>query len=67
MTRQDIGDATLLRGDCLERMAEIESGSVDLILTDPPYGTVKGLFDGATSWDVTIDHSKMLTECNRIL
>jgi len=28
----------LLMGDCLERMKEIESGSVDLILTDPPYG-----------------------------
>jgi site-specific DNA-methyltransferase (adenine-specific) len=25
-------------GDCLERMKEIESGSVDMILTDPPYG-----------------------------
>jgi DNA modification methylase len=24
-------------GDCLERMKEIESGSVDMILTDPPY------------------------------
>ena len=28
----------LMRGDCLERMKEIESGSVDMILTDPPYG-----------------------------
>lgn len=26
----------LMKGDCLERMKEIESGSVDLILTDPP-------------------------------
>jgi site-specific DNA-methyltransferase (adenine-specific) len=24
-------------GDCLERMKEIESGSVDMVLTDPPY------------------------------
>lgn len=29
---------TLLLGDCLERMAEIEAGSVDAIATDPPYG-----------------------------
>lgn len=29
----------LMHGDCLERMKEIESGSVDLILADPPYGT----------------------------
>tara|TARA_R110000751_G_scaffold286244_1_gene390646 strand:+ start:99 stop:788 length:690 start_codon:yes stop_codon:yes gene_type:complete len=27
----------LMLGDCLERMKEIESGSVDMILTDPPY------------------------------
>ncbi len=26
-----------MNGDCLERMKEIESGSVDMILTDPPY------------------------------
>ena len=29
----------LMKGDCLERMKKIPSGSVDLILTDPPYGT----------------------------
>jgi DNA modification methylase len=29
--------STLMLGDCLERMKEIESGSVDMILTDPPY------------------------------
>jgi len=28
----------LMKGDCLERMKEIESGSVDMVLTDPPYG-----------------------------
>ena len=28
----------LLQGDCLERMKEIPDGSVDMILTDPPYG-----------------------------
>ena len=27
-----------MKGDCLERMKEIEDGSVDMILTDPPYG-----------------------------
>jgi len=27
----------LMQGDCLERMKEIENGSVDMILTDPPY------------------------------
>ena len=28
----------LLNGDCLELMKELPSGSVDLVLTDPPYG-----------------------------
>lgn len=28
----------LLNGDCLEKMSEIESGSVDMVVTDPPYG-----------------------------
>ena len=27
----------LMQGDCLERMKEIPSGSVSMILTDPPY------------------------------
>ena len=40
----------LMQGDCLEKMKEIESGSVDMILTDPPYGTVKGMvLKGQTS------------------
>jgi DNA modification methylase len=65
----------LMQGDCLERMKEIESGSVDMILTDPPYGTVKGVADGnvnhgmkgKTSWDEIINHKEMLSECNRVL
>ena len=32
---------TLLLGDCLERMKEIPDGSVDLILTDPPYNIAR--------------------------
>lgn len=28
----------ILRGDCLDRMGELEDGSVDAIVTDPPYG-----------------------------
>ena len=27
----------LMQGDCLEKMKEIKSGLVDMILTDPPY------------------------------
>ena len=31
----------LIKGDCLEKMKEIESGSVDLVLTDPPYNIAR--------------------------
>lgn len=33
---------TLHLGDCLIESDKIESGSVDLILTDLPYGTMEG-------------------------
>ena len=38
-----VSRSTLLFGDCLIESDKIESGSVDLILTDLPYGTIKGL------------------------
>lgn len=65
----------LMHGDCLERMKEIPSGSVDMILADPPYGTVNGVADGdvehgmkgRTGWDVKLNTADMLAECNRIL
>lgn len=31
-------DTNLLQGDCLELMKSIPDGSVDMVLTDPPYG-----------------------------
>ena len=62
----------LMLGDCLERMKEIPDGSVDLILADPPYGTIKGMklkgWDNSTTkWDDAIDNNKMWHEINRVL
>lgn len=37
-----MANVELMLGDCLERMREIPDGSVNLILTDPPYFKVKG-------------------------
>ena len=51
----------LMKGDCLERMKEIESGSVDLILTDPPYGTT------ACKWDSVVDLPLMWEQLKRII
>jgi DNA modification methylase len=64
----------LYNGDCLIESDKIESGSVDLILTDLPYGTVKGApknwtvtNDKSHSWDDVIETSKVYEIANRIL
>ena len=33
------GKKEILLGDCLELMKDIPNGSIDAIITDPPYGT----------------------------
>lgn len=62
----------LRQGDCLELLKDIPDGSVDLILTDPPYGTIKGMelkgWDASkTAWDSAIDSDRMWHEINRVL
>jgi site-specific DNA-methyltransferase (adenine-specific) len=65
----------LIQGDCLIESDKIESGSVDLILTDLPYGTVKGLGGDIekykrlsnSDWDNVIDTNKIMKIANRIL
>ena len=39
------GDVTLYRGDCLEVMLTLKLGSIDMVMTDPPYSekTHKGM------------------------
>ena len=51
----------LYQGDCLEEMKKIPDGSVDLILTDPPYGTT------ACKWDSVIPFEPMWTQLCRII
>ena len=51
----------LMLGDCLERMKEIPDGSVDLILTDPPYGTT------ACKWDSVIPFEPMWEQLKRVI
>lgn len=58
-------DVLLYRGDCLELMKDIPDGSVDLVLTDPPYNI------GKAKWD-KIPHyiewcGKWLKEVERVL
>jgi DNA modification methylase len=60
-------------GDCLIESDKIESGSVDLILTDLPYGTVKDIknvnhgMNGKCDWDIVINTDKIMKVANRIL
>ena len=51
----------LRQGDCLELLKDVPDGSVDLILTDPPYGTV------ACEWDKVIDFDAMWLELKRVI
>lgn len=72
MTKNESLINRVLHGDCLELANEIEPGSVDLILTDLPYGTIKGLELGnwskdKTSWDIAIEPRKIFEIANRIL
>ena len=51
----------LRKGDCLDIMKEIPSGSVDAIITDPPYGTT------ACKWDSIIPFDDMWEQLNRVI
>jgi site-specific DNA-methyltransferase (adenine-specific) len=51
----------LVNGDCLDVMLNIESGSIDLILCDLPYGITKN------KWDIVIPFDKLWEQYNRII
>ena len=51
----------LFNDDCLKIMAAIPSGSIDAIITDPPYGTT------ACKWDNVIPFAPMWEQLKRII
>lgn len=51
----------LIHGDCLEEMKKLDDNSVDMCLTDPPYGTT------ACKWDTVIPFEPMWAELHRIV
>jgi len=66
----------IIHGDCLIESDRIGSGTVDLILTDLPYGTVTNIGDSETishgmknktEWDLAIEPKKIYEIANRIL
>lgn len=57
-----LNENTMLgQGDCLELMKYIPDGSVDMVLTDPPYGTT------ACKWDSVIPFEPMWEQLKRII
>jgi DNA modification methylase len=50
----------LLHGDCLELMKDIPDNSIDMVLTDPPYGTTQ------CKWDTIIDFDLMWEQLKRV-
>jgi site-specific DNA-methyltransferase (adenine-specific) len=56
-----MGDVRLMMGDCLERMGEIEAGTVDLIAADLPYQVT------ACKWDTLIPFEPMWASFRRVL
>lgn len=51
---------TLMTGDCLELMASIPDGSVDMVLADLPYGTTQ------CAWDAVIPFEPLWAHYRRI-
>ncbi len=51
----------LINDNCLKAMKDIANSSIDLILTDPPYGTT------SCKWDSIIDLELMWKELERII
>lgn len=50
----------LFQGDCIEIMKTLPDNSIDMVLTDPPYGTT------ACKWDNLIDFAAMWRELMRV-
>lgn len=65
-------DTKLIQGDCLEKMKDIPDGSVDMVLTDLPYGEVNRNSNGIRNLDkgiadiVNFDISEVVADTIRI-
>jgi len=51
----------LMQGDCLKMLDQVKTGSVDMVLTDPPYGTT------ACKWDAIIPLEPMWERLKRVI
>ncbi len=59
--------STLYKGDCLELLAQIPSGSVQLVMTSPPYNIGKS-YENRMGLDGYLDQqTAVIRECARVL
>ena len=63
---------TIYNEDCLEGMQRIPDGTIDAVICDLPYGTMKGAAVGAwdgtqCDWDDIIPTEKLFAEYERVL
>jgi len=58
-----IKETTLLLGDCLDKLKELDDNSIDSIVSDPPYGLE---FMGK-KWDYDVPSQEIWEECIRVL
>ena len=57
-------NVNLMKGDCLELMKSIPDASVDMILTDPPYGTTQCKWDSVIPFDLMWEQLKRVIKPN---
>mgnify|MGYP002853282080 CR=1 FL=1 len=58
---QEILENNIYQGDCFELIKGIPDGTVDCVITDPPYGTT------INKWDKKIDIEAMFQELKRVI
>lgn len=56
-----MSDHKLILGDCLDELPKIFDKNIDLVLTDPPYGTT------ACKWDFVIPFEPMWNQLKRVI
>lgn len=72
-TYSESGSWSALFGDCLERVGDLPEGCADLVVMDPPYGTMKGITNmaawepGAMDWDEAIPPADLLAMVSYLL
>jgi len=54
----------IFNDDCLEAMQRIPDGSIDMVLTDPPYGTTACKWDSVIPFEPMWEHLKRVTKPN---